>query len=121
MFTGCMAIPLHVEGTSQFYVTLFFAPFPLYEPKLVQEIQDKAIQVVGRVLQSGDAPVTSSSPTPCLLGSSPAMPALKSSVLHAYMAATSGSQSSDGCDRGACASGYTCAPSAWAARNLRAG
>ena len=52
---GCVAIPLHVEGTQQFVVTMYLAPYDLYDQNLAREISDKALEVTRQVLQQAGA------------------------------------------------------------------
>ena len=48
---GCIAIPLHVEGSSTSFVTLYFAQFSLHDPQLAAQISEKSIQVTQHVLR----------------------------------------------------------------------
>ena len=62
---GCVAIPLQVEGASNFFfVTLYFAPFDLYDPELVRQISDKTVEVTQQMLQQAGSGCAVSIPVP---------------------------------------------------------
>jgi hypothetical protein len=48
---GCVAIPLHVEGTQQLVVTMYLAPYDLHDQNLAREISEKALEVTRQVLR----------------------------------------------------------------------
>jgi hypothetical protein len=50
-----VAIPLHVEGTQQFLVTMYLAPYDLHDQNLAREISDKALEVTRQVLRQAGA------------------------------------------------------------------
>ena len=50
---GCVAIPLHAEGlaSDSMFVTLYFAPFDLYDPEVARRVSDKSVEVTRQVLR----------------------------------------------------------------------